>query len=66
MTDELVRCGCGGEPYLKYYDGAYSVRCTKCGIETIGYCDHYDDFKSAKEYAMRDWNKAMGANLEKV
>ena len=63
MTDELkpVPCGCGGEPYLKYDDGAYSVMCTKCGIETKGYCNHFDDFKSAKEYATKDWNRAMGA-----
>lgn len=63
MTDELkpVPCGCVGEPYLKYDDGAYSVMCTKCGIETKGYCNHFDDFKSAKEYATKDWNRAMSA-----
>ena len=68
MTDELkpVRCGCGGEPYLKYDDGAYSVICTKCGIETKGYCNHFDDFKSAKEYATKDWNRAMGERSAKV
>ena len=64
MTDELkpVRCGCGGEPYLKYDDGAYSVMCTKCGIETKGYCDHFDNFRSAKEYATKAWNRAMGVD----
>lgn len=68
MSEELkpVCCGCGGEPYLKYNDGAYSVMCTKCGIETTGYCDHFDDFRSAKEYATKDWNRAMGEKTAKV
>ena len=68
MSDEKkpVRCGCGGEPYLKYDDGAYSVMCTKCRIETSGYCDHFDNFESAKAYAIRDWNTAMGTNTRKL
>lgn len=59
-----VRCGCGGEAKVDkhaYYRAlpTYGVRCHRCGQETR-------QFYMTEVEAIEAWNKAMGANPEKV
>ena len=65
MTDELKRCGCGGEASVRNYtrtdhteDPYHYVQCDECRISTVLYLTEAE--------AITAWNKAMGANPEKV
>ena len=61
MSEELKRCGCGGEAIADMDENWYYfwvVKCPKCGIQT----NYYQN----KEKAIEVWNRAMGERTAKV
>lgn len=53
MSEELKRCGCGGEARILHRDEhGVCVRCRDCFIRT--------DYKTTEAKAIEAWNKAMG------